>query len=183
MKVLTSPDGATLLTCTAFTSGADLDGMKFIGLDAKNYDNGVVAEVPDFAVKAQVASACKKPEWQWMEAKDFMRDIRFFVKASADVPVGTEAELDATGRGYRIKFPDAVKVNRAEGLAVGVSIAIGPAISPKAFMNARGKIVAVNGTKVTVEFDANDIDRINRSTGKTYKTTMNMPKTCVEVIA
>jgi len=57
---------------------------------------------------------------------------------------------------------------------------VGPTISPRTFLNARGRVVSIKGDKVQVELDAGDRDRIERATGKPERETIPFPLVCVE---
>lgn len=200
MKVLTNEAGSVLIFHTDCTA-------RFLAMDGTACDKGIVAEIADRAVAIQirdtltnVAAKMKVAEQEagpnativpfgaggpfgYVELRDINRDIRFIAKCVADVADGAVVGVIAKARGLTLDIPKAAQPNRQDGLKVGAKIAVGPNVSPKAFINARGTVVAVNGTKATVEFDAGDIDRVNRATGKKFGIQTRMHKATLEVIA
>jgi hypothetical protein len=60
-------------------------------------------------------------------------------------------------------------------------VAIGPSVSPKVFMNARGRVEYIRcDNTVEVELDASDRDRIERATGKRVPKVRKFPRACIE---
>lgn len=205
MKVLTSPTGSVLVF--------DPNGSaSFTALDGTSHPQGVVAEVLDREVSVQMAAALTAVKvaiadaekislangaaphavgipfgtggvFAYSERRDFLRDVKFIVKCVADAKDGTIVTVKRSGRGFMLDVPKDALPNRQAGLAIGVRVAVGPNVSPKALMNAHGTVVSVNGVKADVEFDAGDIDRVNRATGKRFGTVVKMHKTTLEVIA
>lgn len=196
MKVLTSPTGSVLVF--------DPNGsVSFTALDGTSHATGIVAEVLDREVSMQMAAALTAVKMQRAEAQtdgvgvpygtggvfaysersDFLRDTRFITKCVADAKDGTIVTVKRSGRGLTLDVPKDALPNRQAGLAIGVRVAVGPNVSPKALMNAHGTVVSVNGVKADVEFDAGDIDRVNRATGKRFGTIVKMHKATLEVIA
>lgn len=185
MKVLTQGDGNILtLALNVFTApGHTLDG-KLVGLDGETAtDKGIVGEVAEPTVKRMVTAATKRPAYEYMEAKDFMRDLRFLNKALADVENGTEVGVIAKGRGVTLDIPQDAKPDYTAGLKVGAKVAVGPQISPKALMNAHGTVTKMNGKKAAVRIEDGDLDRIRRATGKRWAAEVNFHLTSLEVIA
>lgn len=183
MKVLTSTDG-TILTFPTFTDGK-IDGPEdagFFGLDGKGYTEAVVADIHDTLITMKVKVAVHLPIYKYSEAKDFMRDLRWIGKRLADVTDGTTITPAHTGRGYGLNVPKDATPNYTEGMTIGSVVAVGPGISPPALMNARGTVKAINGTKATIQFDAGDISRVNRKTGKNFGVTTNVPLSALEVV-
>lgn len=193
MKVLTTQDGREVLTLgqSLFIDpeadrGPDAPKLdrQLLGLNASAaQDDGIVAERPEAVVKRLATAASKLDAYKYVETREFMRDLRWLNKALADVPVGTKVGVIPTGRGIRLDIPEDARPNRAEGLKVGAKVAVGPNIVPKAMMNAHGVVESLNGARATVKFDAGDIDRVKRATGKNYSDTMPIPKSSLEVIA
>lgn len=195
MKVLTSPDGITLLTFP-------LGGSEYQGLDTATYPKGIVAERPERAVKmaveAAVQSGLGEPTgdglgrsikqldgdthpFAFSETAELMRDMRWIAKRLIEVEDGTEIGLHVGARGYGLDMPAVAKVDRSAGVKVGDTIAVGMNISPKAMMNARGTIASVNGTKVSVNLTEGDLRRLRASTGKNFVNPVRLPKVCVEI--
>ena len=71
---------------------------------------------------------------------------------------------------------------RAEGLTKGDLVAIGPTISPRTLMNARGRVLAIQGDRVGVELDAGDCDRYERATGKQLAQRTTFPLNTIEKV-
>jgi hypothetical protein len=65
-----------------------------------------------------------------------------------------------------------------EDLAVDDEIAVGPHISPKAWMNVHARVVAMKGARVEVELDPGDRDRLQRGTGKEIPERTTIPLDC-----
>lgn len=183
MKVLTAANG-TILTFDPM--GAD----DFLGLDRKRYAKGIVAERDDRNV-AGLAKATIKPydangerspdredPFAFCEAKDIMRDLRWIAKTLIDIADGVEVGLKFSGRSSALDIPkDAIPTVEAQ---VGDAIVIGPAISPKALMNARGVVEKIVGDKVTCRMDAGDIKRITRATNKAWPQVIRVPLSTLE---
>jgi hypothetical protein len=200
MKVLTSKSGSVLIFSTQ-THG------KFLALDATEHDKGVVAEVADREVARQTGAALRgaqlaiaqaeakaKPDaigvpfgtggpFAYLEQRDVKRDLTYIAKNVADVADGTEVGVLTRGRGMSLDIPQGALPNYSEGLKVGSRVAVGPSITPKALINARGRVVTIKGARAGVEFDAADIDRVKRATGKPFANPVAMPTSCLEVIA
>lgn len=203
MKVLTNEAGSVLMFHTDCTA-------RFLAMDGTDCDKGIVAEVNDalvaLQIRATLASAAAKMKdaekdavkmgpnalgipygaggpFGYVEKTDINRDIRFITRGVTDVAVGTVVGVIAKARGLTLDIPQDATPNRQAGLKVGAKIAVGPNVSPKAFINARGTVVSINGVKATVEFDAGDIDRVNRATGKNFRVQTKMHKSTLEVIA
>jgi hypothetical protein len=188
MKVLTTPTKNTILTFPV------LGGTKFLGLDGKDYDEGIVMETNEATAKKHTQAAILRDNprsgevkvgqpFAFMTTADVMRDVRWIAKRLANVPNDTKVTMTNSAQGMGLDIPQDALPDYTRGLAVGVKIAVGPSISPKAMMNARGEVLAVNGTKVKVKLDASDIDRVNRATGKKFAAEVDIPKACIEVIA
>lgn len=177
MKVLRTKNGA-LVTIPM------LGGNEFQTLDGEIAGKtAVVDDIPQVAINTAITGALKIKVNEYFERKDFNREFKFFAKVLADVAVDAEVGLLASGRGYRLDVPEDARPNRTEGLAKGAAVAIGPHISPKALMNARGVVESLNGTKATVLLDEGDLDRVNRATGKSFSNPVKFPKTALEVLA
>ena len=137
-----------------------------------------VAEATDAEVNAQLRASQRGKE----ELKDTRRDLKWLNKALIDTEVGTEIGMTYTGSGIKLDVPKGSRPNRAEGLKPGDKIAVGPNIRPKAWMNARGEVVEINGKRAACKIDAGDRDRIHRSTGKAVSEIAKLPIGSVEKI-
>jgi hypothetical protein len=198
MKVLTTADGRDIVSFSLRHNGA-----------FENYRTGdavaegIVADRPDAMVKRAITAALAErdkaddakyggesesglgrpysPDRNWATVADVMRDVRWIGKALArlDVAVGVKVGVKTTGRGSSLVLPEPTAA--AYEPKVGDRIAVGPMISPKALMNARGEVVAVNGTRATVRFNAGDLKRVQRATGKGFRPETTVPKSCLEL--
>jgi hypothetical protein len=121
--------------------------------------------------------------FRFTEAKDLKRDVRWIAKRLVDVPDGTTVRLVTKGDSYGLDIPEDATPDRSEGLKVGSQVAIGPNVSPKAMMNARGKVKSIKGNRAVVELDEGDLNRIERSTGKKFRRETSMPLSTLEVVA
>lgn len=175
MKILTTQDGKPVV----LGDGASLGESAFETIEGKlGHDKAFVREVDDRAVALAVRNAVAADEF--MTTADYKRDLKFMVRSLVDVAEGTEVGVKVRGRGISLDIPkDAVESGPAA--KVGDTVAIGANISPKALMNARGVVTALNGTKVTIKLTAGDRKRIERATGRKYGPTTAVPKSCVDV--
>lgn len=188
MKVLIKQGGAApadLLSFNGLGFGfITLDGEVYAkeGTDGKEHGVAEVAEVPDGEVRRAIAAGAKKQKYA--SAAEIEKDMKWIARAAGDYENGTEANFKAKGRSFTIVFDESGRIDRAEGLAEGDVVAVGPTISPKSLLNAHGLVVSVNGTKCKVELDEGDLDRINRaSTGRKFANPVNLPKSVVEKVA
>lgn len=154
-----------------------LGGSDFETLAGERVDLGFVAEVPGEPLTEAVYAGAKERGDDDTTAKDLTDDVRWLHKALADYELGSKIGLniDARGEGYLLDDSHATRINRAEGLKEGDEVAIGPAIRPKTFFNAHGRVVSIDGDMVQVHLDPGDRDRVERGTGKTAKETMSFP--------
>lgn len=150
-------------------------------INGEGYEGKAVTfDMPDSVVKAAAKDAAKIED-RWMEVKDFMRDLRWIDKVCAEYEDGTEATVRYTASKVQLTPDKAGRIDRTGGgLNEGDVVAVGPSISPKALMNARGLVVSVNGTKAEVEFEAGDLDRVKRATGKNFVNPVKIAKVCLE---
>lgn len=204
MKVLTSPTGSVLILSV---EKAD----QFLACDGTHVTKGTVATVGDIEVARQTAAALKTAKdaidaaskkarkanadavgvpfgtggpFAYLERKDILRSLKFITRCIHDVPEGTEVGVKPSGRdAVALDIPQTARKDRSEGLAKGSQIAVGPNVTPKAFMNARGTVESMKGQRVMVKFDAGDIDRVNRATGKNFEQSVSMHRATLEVIA
>jgi hypothetical protein len=131
--------------------------------------HGIVAEADEAVVidALNAAAKTKKRADQYLTAKDLRKETQWMAKALAEFEVGSKIGLILKGGGsFRLDTSRAKKINRAEGLTKGDLVAIGPWISPKALMNARGRVLSIDGDSAQIELDAGDRDRFQRATGK-----------------
>lgn len=203
MKVLTSTDGKLVSLPATVSGGTDhfeilttegtvpkgealTDGVRMVPFGGNDADpskvtkEGIVAEWPEQRVKQAVTAAAALSGW--MEAKDFTRDLRFIAKALSNVEIGAKVGVKHTATTSRLLVPEAARP-AAPDLKVGDRIAIGSNISPRALMNARGIVTAVNGTKVTVNLTEGDLRRVNASTSREVRNPIRIPKVCAEADA
>lgn len=162
-----------------------LGGEDFETLAGERVGFGFVAEVPGEPLTEAVYAGTKKRDDDDTTAKDLTDDVRWLHKALADYELGSKMGLsiDPRGDGYLLDDSEATRINRTEGLEEGDEVAIGPAIRPKTFFNAHGRVVSIDGDTVQVQLDPGDRDRVERGTGKTAKEVMSFPLDGLEKVA
>lgn len=177
MKVLLK-EGAKKATATTILILPRLNASTLETLAGEAAPHGIVTEADDKAV-LEAVNACDRTE-QFILGRDLYKAAAWMYKALGQYENGSKIGLRLTGRGYALDDSQANRVNRAEGLAKGDAVVVGPTISPRTFMNARGRVVSIKGDKVQVELDAGDRDRIERATGKPQRETIPFPLACIE---
>jgi hypothetical protein len=145
-------------------------------------DGGVIAEARDAAVIASISAAVKERVAASITAKKLLKEVEWMSKALAPFESGSKIGLEHTGRGCALDTSAAKRINRAKGVSVGDTIVVGPTISPQVFMNARGRVLAIEGRLVRVEFDAGDRDRIERATAKAVPETFEFSVFILEAV-
>jgi hypothetical protein len=183
-------------------------GEKFLGVDRTEVEKGVVAELNEQSIMRRIDAAIRQRDvkareaagaaaddavamvpidmedpFRFTDAKDLKRDVRWIAKRLVDVPDGTTVGLVTKGDSYGLDIPEDATPDRSEGLEVGSQVAIGPNVSPKAMMNARGKVKSIKGSRAVVELDEGDLNRIERATGKKFRRETSMPLSTLEVVA
>lgn len=143
---------------------------------------GLVADVDSRSVTSALNAAARSRRDEFISAKDLQKDVRWLSKAIGEYEIGARIGLTPTERGFTLDVSEATRINRAEGLAVDDEIAVGPNISPKAWMNVHGRVVSINGGRVKVLLDPGDRDRLQRSTGKEIPEQTTVPLDCVEKV-
>jgi hypothetical protein len=165
MRVLLK-EGAEKATAATILVLPELGGSAFETLSGEDVPRGVTAVADETTLAAAIKAGVKKRGKDYVDAKVLVKGIRWMDKALADYEQGSKIGLDVTGSGYALDDSEATRVNRVEGLTEGDTVAIGPRVTPKALMNARGKAISIDGDKVEVELTAGDLDRFQRATGK-----------------
>ena len=166
MKVLLK-DGAEEATATSVLIVPRRIDDAFETLSGEAVPHGFVAEADEGPLRAAINAGARERGDQFLTAKDLQKETQWMSKALAELEVGSKIGLTDKGGGtLTLDVSEAKKINRAEGLAVGDLVAIGPWISPKAIMNARGRVVSIEGDTVDIALDAGDRDRYERATGK-----------------
>jgi hypothetical protein len=182
MKVLLKEgaDTPTPATILVPSSRGEAAFETLIGETLPSIGKGVIAEFDEPAVIAAVNEAAAERDDEFVTAKDLARHLRHLNKGFGDYEIGSKIGLQETDG--RVLFDDsgARRVNRAEGLAKGDLIAVGPSVRPKAYMNARGTIDSIGGGTVEIILDAGDRDRIERDRGKRVAERLTMPVGCAE---
>jgi hypothetical protein len=143
---------------------------------------GLVAEVDERTVTSALNTAARSRKDEFVSAKDLQKDVRWLNKAIGEYEVGAKIGLTPTARGFALDVSEATRINRADGLAVDDEIAVGPNISPKAWMNAHGRVVSIKGGRVEVQLDPGDRDRLQRATGKEIPERPALPLGSVEKV-
>lgn len=205
MKVLVSPAGSVLVFSVE-------KPREFLACDGTHHPKGIVKSLGDIEITRQTAAALQRAKdavaaaerearkaapdapgvlipfdtggpFRHYDRRAILRNLKYITQSLADVPEGTEVGLNTNGRGTALDIPRAALKDRTEGLKTGSQIAVGPEVTPRQFINARGVVKSIKGQRVMVEFDAADIDRVNRATGKNFAQTVSMVRTVLEVIA
>jgi hypothetical protein len=182
MKVLLK-DGAHAATSETILIPPLVRGSTLETLSGDPVSKGVVTEIGGKALTSALDAAAQARADEFISAKALLNEVRSLAKGLADYELGSKIGLKPTPRGFALDDSEASRINRAEGLAAGDAIAIGPTITPRALMNARGRVVSIKGDKVTVELDAGDRDRFERATGKQVAEREEFPLLCVEKVA
>jgi len=143
---------------------------------------GVVAEA-DYSTVAQAVNAgARDRAAQTITPKMLLKQVEWMARALSPYEIGSKIGLHITGHGWALDASEAKRIDRAEGLSEGDTIAVGPTISPKRFMNARGRVISVNDESALVELEAGDRDRLHRATGKEQAKHVSFPLVCVEKV-
>jgi hypothetical protein len=144
---------------------------------------GLVAEVDERAVVSAVNAAADSRRDEFVAAKDLMGDLKWLHKAIGAYEAGSKIGLTPSPKGFTLDDSEAIRTDRAAGLAEGDTIAVGPDIRPKTYLNARGKVVSIKGDKVEVELDPGDRDRLERATAKPIAKRIKLPRVGVEKVS
>jgi hypothetical protein len=144
---------------------------------------GLVTEVDEPTVFGALADAVRARSDEFLSAKDLKRVLKWLHKATGDYEAGSKIGLTPTPRGFVIDDSEASRIERAANLAEGDTIAIGPPIKPKTYLNARGSVISIIGDRVEVELDRGDRDRLERATGKPIPERPKIPLACIEKVS
>ncbi len=144
-------------------------------------DGGIVAEA-DYSTVALAVNTGAKDRAQTITPKKLLKQVEWIARALSPYEVGSKIGLHIVGDGWALDASKAKRIDRAEGLSEGDTIAVGPTISPRRFMNARGRVISINDESVLVELEAGDRDRIHRATGKEQAKCVSFPLVCVEKV-
>jgi len=185
MKVLLKEGAAepTPATILVPSSRGEVTFETLIGETIPTTKKGVIAESSEGPIIDAVNAAAVERDDRLVSGKSLAAHLRHLNKGLRDYEVGSKIGLQETNGRVLFDDSEAKRVNRAEGLARGDQIAIGPAIRPKAYMNARGEVVSVGGGKVEVDLDPGDRDRIERERGKPIAERQSIPVSCVEKVS
>jgi hypothetical protein len=109
------------------------------------------------------------------------RDLRDLAEALVEFELDSQFCLKVKGDSYALDDSKATRIDLAERLTWEDRVVIGPSVTPKTFMNARGRVDYVNtDNTVGVELDAGDRDRIERATGEQVPMLIKFPRACIE---
>jgi hypothetical protein len=181
MRVLLK-EGATKASETTILVLPPLAGDEFETLSGEKASRGIVAEANSKEVVRAVGAAVKQRDDPYLNSKDLLKDLRWLNKALAEYEKGSRIGLKAKGGSYVLDESEAKFVDRAEGLAEGDAVAIGPTITPRSLTNVHGKVVSIEGDQVTIEVDAGDRDRFERSVGKGLHERITVDIRCAEKV-
>ncbi len=181
MRVLLK-EGADAATSESILVLPQLTGATLETLSGDAVAKGVVAEVDGKTVTSALEAGARARKDEFVTAIDLRKGVNWLHKALTVYELGSKIGLKPTPRGFTLDESEAKLINRAVGLANGDTIGVGPRISPKAFMNARGRVLSIKGDKVEVKLEAGDRDRIQRATGKELPEHTTFPLACVEKV-
>jgi hypothetical protein len=145
-------------------------------------NGGIVAEADYAAVADAANTGAKDRAAQTVTAKALLKQVEWMARALSPYEIDSKIGLRIIRHGWALDDSEAKRIDRAEGLSEGDTIAVGPTISPKRFMNARGCVVSIDGDRVAVELEAGDRDRIRRATGKEQAKNVSFPLVCLEKV-
>ncbi|HEY5052274.1 MAG TPA: hypothetical protein VII45_02580 [Solirubrobacterales bacterium] len=145
-------------------------------------DGGIVAEASYSTVAQAVNAGAREQATQTVTAKTLLKQVEWMARALSAYEIGSKIGLHITAHGWALDYSEARRINRAEGLVEGDMIAVGPTVSPKRFMNARGRVISLNDESALVELEAGDRDRLHRATGKEQAKHVSFPLVCVEKV-
>jgi len=182
MRVLLK-EGAESATSDSILVLPQLTGSTLETLAGDEVPKGLAAEVDEKAVVSAVNTAARARSDEYVGAKDLMRDVRWLHKALGEYQDGSKIGLTPTPRGFTLDDSEATRIDRAANLAEGDTIAVGPSIKPKTYLNARGKVASVTRDKVEVVLDPGDRDRLARATAKPIAERLHLPRACVEKVS
>jgi hypothetical protein len=150
MKVLLK-EGADAATSETVLVLPQVSGDTLETLSGDSVPKGIVTEAGEKAITAalNVALAARKDEF--ISAKDLQKDLIWLNKVLADYELGSKIGLKASPSRFTLDDSEATWINRAEGLAPGDRIAVGPSVSPKTAMNAHGQVLSISRDKVLVD--------------------------------
>lgn len=145
-------------------------------------EGGIVGEADYSAVALAVGTGAKHHATQTATSKELLEQAVWMARILSSYEVGSKIGLHIIGHGWALDTSEAKRINRAEGLAEGDRIAVGPTIGPQTLVNARGRVVSFSEERVWVELDAGDRDRIERATARTQPKCSSFPRVCVEKV-
>lgn len=140
---------------------------------------GVLAEVERSAVGSAISAAVIGRGARGRSAETLLAAAEWMARALGPYEVDSRIGLHFHDRGCALDTSQARWIDRAPGLAEGELVTLGPPIS-ETFVNARGRVVSIRGEGVGVELDADDRERIERSTIRRLPPVMTFPRLCVE---
>jgi hypothetical protein len=181
MRVLLK-EGAEGATSDSVLVLPQLSGSTLETLAGDAVPKGLVAEVDDRMVVSAVNAGAESRRDEFIAAKDLLRDIKSLHKMLGSYEPGSKIGLTPTPEGFTLDVSEATRIDRAAGLAEGDLIVVGPNIKPKTYLNARGKVVSIEGDKVKVALDPGDRDRLQRATAKPIAERLTLPRVCVEKV-
>lgn len=144
-------------------------------------DGGIVAEAEYEVIADAINTGARSRDAQSISPKRLLKEVEWIARAISPYEIGSKIGLRVTASGCALDDSLAKRTNRAEGLAEGDTIAVGP-VSPKKFLNARGWVIAIEGDRVEVELEAGDRDRIQRTDGKEVPKRTTFPLSCIEKV-
>ena len=182
MKVLLK-EGADEATAASVLIMPRLSDDALETLSGEMIPYGIVAEADEAALVDALNAGARARGHHLLTARALRKETQWMSKALAGYEVGSKIGLRVKGTGaLSLDDSEAKLINRAEGLTKGDLVAIGPTISPRTLMNARGRVLAIQGDRVGVELDAGDCDRYERATGKQLAQRTTFPLNTIEKV-
>jgi hypothetical protein len=146
-------------------------------------EGGIVSEADYSTVALAVDTGAKHHSTQTATSNELFEQAVWMARILSAYEVGSRIGLHIIGRGWALDTLEAKRIDRAEGLAEGDRIAVGPTIDSQMLVNARGRVISFNDEAVWTELDAGDRDRIERATARTQPKCLSLPRVCVEKVA
>lgn len=151
-------------------------------LRGKPVAKGIVARIDERAVTTAVERAASVRREESVSSEEMLRDLRKLHSALGDYKVGSKIGLQPSRGALTLDVSEATAIDRAADLAIGDTIAIGPAISPLAWMSARGRVLWFEAAGVIVELDPGDRNRLERALGREVSQQPTIPFESVEKV-
>jgi len=151
-------------------------------LSGETAPHGFLAEVVNGTVVEAIEAGAKQRAGEFgFSIREMVKDLRDLADALVEFELGSKFSIKVTGDSWALDESEATRIDRAEGLTREDRVVIGASVTPKTYMNARGRVESIRpGNTVEVELDAGDRDRIERATGESVPRLIKFPYACIE---